>query len=450
MRIRAFARQLCVDEAWQGRVLIGLVLAMAVVHVGGILWTSGRQGPFIQGDARSYFAYLPSLVLDGDIDLRNQFAELQPEGASEYPFGVGFQDRAQNPFPIAPALMWLPGYVVGLGLDAASDGTAPGGQPLGYGMGAALATAVWSILLVALGAEATRRLVRACVGVPEAFAATIMAWLGTPALYYTVISPLYSHAPAWVAVSLMLLLTWRAAHERTGVALWAAAGGAAGWVVAVRLQDVPLVVIPLAVLGTTLAHGTDRRKALLLAAAWLSAACAAYMVQGVTWYWLHGVWVPFGGTAAMAAPTLSNLAGILFSVGYRGWISWTPIVLPAVVGLGLLARRGDSQTTRRFALWGIVGMLGMVTVDLLHPFGAGAAFGGRRYVSATPLIALGLGTLLDRAMMARTRAVAWVALPVLTVWALWLLLSYELLIIRHGLYPTLLETIRYAVGLGVG
>ena len=41
-----------------------------------------------------------------------------------------------------------------------------------------------------------------------------------------------------------------------------------------------------------------------------------------------------------------------------------------------------------------------------------------------------------------------ILLPALCVWNLWLLTSYELLTIVHGVYPTLREATRHAVGLG--
>jgi len=449
MSAESFARRRLANESWHPGALVATALAMAVVHAVGILSTSGPRGTMVKGDARAYFAYLPSIVLDGDLDLRNQFAVLRPEGASEYPFGVGRGGRAANPFPVAPAIMWLPGYLAGVGLDVGGGPAVAGDQPLGYGAGAALGSAVWSILLVGFGAEVTRRLLRQSVGAPEAFAATLMAWLATPALYYTVISPLYSHAPAWVAISLMLWLTWRAANDPSRADLWFWSGLAAGWVVAVRLQDVPLLIVPLVLLAVVVPRTRSAVAALRPVGAWLGASFAGYLVQGLTSYWLHGTVVPFGGAVPLSKPTLSNLVGILFSLGYRGWVSWTPIVLPALAGLVLLGRRGPSSTARWFAMAAVAGIAGMVVIDLTHPFGAGAAYGGRRYVSATPLVALGLAAMLGRTVGPRARRVAWVILPALTVWNLWLLASYELLVVRHGLYPTLLQVVRHAVGLGV-
>ena len=422
---------------------VGLIFA----HVIGLLVTTGLDGPMVQGDARSYFAYMPSLLLDRDLDLRNQFAVLRPEGDTQYPFGVGRGGRARNPFPIAPALLWLPGYTIGVGVDALRGQTATD-VLLGYGVGAVWGTVAWCLFLVGMGAEATRRLVRRCVGVREAFPATVMVWLSTPALYYTLITPLYAHAIAWFAVSLMLWFTWRAWCEPTRVGLWVASGLAAGVVVAVRLQDAPLLCVPLAALASSRDAGAARAglRPLLI---WGTGVILGYCGQGLTSFWIQGSWLlPPGGVGALATPSIAELGGILFSLGYRGWISWTPIVLPGLVGLVVLARRAETPHARTFSWAGLIGIGGMLVIDLIHPFGEGAGFGGRRYVSLSPLIALGLAALLGRHAGPRTNAIAWVLLPVLTVWNIWLLVSYELLIIRHDVYPTLLQTVQHAVGLG--
>jgi len=190
-------------------------------------------------------------------------------------------------------------------------------------------------------------------------------------------------------------------------------------------------------------------RTLRLSVVWAGTAAAGYLAQGLTWYWLHGTWVPFGGVGSPAALRASEVIDILFSVGYRGWISWTPIVLPGLAGLVLLAVRTDRVAARWLALSGVAGVLGIVLIDAVHPFGAGAAFGGRRYVSVTPLLALGLATLLGDMAGPRAKAVAWILLPALTIWNLCVLLSYELLVIRHGIYPTLLQVVRHAAGLRI-
>ena len=138
---------------------------------------------------------------------------------------------------------------------------------------------------------------------------------------------------------------------------------------------------------------------------------------------------------------------VLFSTGYQGWISWSPLILPSIIGLVILTIRGHSSSVRILAVASLMAIVGMIAIDLVHPFGPGASFGGRRYISTTPLLTLGLAALPTLTPPQHRRG--WVVLvSILTLWSLWLLLSYELLIIIHGVYPTLIEASAYAVGLG--
>ena len=173
-----------------------------------------------------------------------------------------------------------------------------------------------------------------------------------------------------------------------------------------------------------------------------------YLPEALVRYQIDGTWLPFG-VEALRSIRSSELIGVLFSIGYRGWISWTPIVMPALFGLLLLSRRGSQPATRWLACSGLVAIAGMFLLDVMHPFGAGAAFGGRRYVSVTPLLALGLATLFSPAAGQRLRTTAWVLLPALGAWNLCVMFAYELLTLRHGIYPTLLQTVRYALGGGI-
>ena len=171
-----------------------------------------------------------------------------------------------------------------------------------------------------------------------------------------------------------------------------------------------------------------------------------FLPQALASLWLNGSLVPIGD-APISAPTVSSIVAVLLSTGYQGWISWTPIVLPSVLGLGLLTRRSNPATVRVLGSAGLAAIVAMVAIDVLHPFGAGAAFGGRRYVSTAPVLTLGLAALLT--LPAGRGFRLWkLGIPMLMVWNLWLLASYEWLTIFHGVYPTLKEVTRFALGRG--
>ena len=110
-RLSTFLSSWQLSDRDRRRLLAALTAVVCLSHVVGILMTSGLNGRMIQGDANGYFAYLPSVVLDGDLDLRNQFERLRPErGDPQRPFG-GTDTDAANPFSVGSAILWLPGYL---------------------------------------------------------------------------------------------------------------------------------------------------------------------------------------------------------------------------------------------------------------------------------------------------------------------------------------------------
>ncbi|TMQ27277.1 MAG: hypothetical protein E6J90_02820 [Deltaproteobacteria bacterium] len=73
-------------------------------------------------DAAYYYAYLPSLVLDGDLDFTNQYRVTQ----NWYRLGPTPIGRPGNVFGIGPAVFALPVFVVGHGLALATGARSDG------------------------------------------------------------------------------------------------------------------------------------------------------------------------------------------------------------------------------------------------------------------------------------------------------------------------------------
>jgi hypothetical protein len=77
-------------------------------------WGRGLREP--TADAAYYYAYLPSLVLDGDLDFANQYRVTQ----NWYRLGPTPIGRPGNVFGIGPAVFTLPAFVVGHGAAIAT------------------------------------------------------------------------------------------------------------------------------------------------------------------------------------------------------------------------------------------------------------------------------------------------------------------------------------------
>lgn len=443
------ARRLAALTARPIAMLGFLTLGCLLTYLMGTAISSGVGGELVQGDARSYFAYLPSMVLDGDLDLRNQFLVLAPGGRAEpTPWGEGVDGVAANPFPVAPALVWLPGYAVGVGIDWLTDGMGSG-KPLGYGPAAVWGAATMSVLAVGLGAWCALGLVRRYNGGDAALVAVGAVWLGTPLLYYTIVTPLYSHGIGWFAAALFLYLLPLRAEARP--ARWVGAGLAGGFMVANRLQDAPILALALTALFV--AWRSDELRPTNIAAL-AAGGLIGYLPQGLTWYKLYGTLVPIEPHAEVGAFSISKLWSVLASTGYEGWLTWSPVVALCLWGLTRVARRSDREAIP-LAIGATVAVLGVIWLDVVHPYGAGSAFGGRRYVSLGPILVLGLAALLadqrgrERQPFQLGSPVVLTATILLTAYSVWLLAAYELLAIRYGIYGTLGEVWSFGLAMSI-
>ncbi|HEX7840149.1 MAG TPA: hypothetical protein VF469_21880, partial [Kofleriaceae bacterium] len=94
---------------WIATAVLG-ALATVAFAAGKDDW--GRPVTEPTADAAYYYAYLPSLVLDGDLDLANQYRVT----GNWYRLGRTPLGRPGNVFGIGPAVFALPAFAVGHGL----------------------------------------------------------------------------------------------------------------------------------------------------------------------------------------------------------------------------------------------------------------------------------------------------------------------------------------------
>ena len=72
----------------------------------------GRTVSVPEADAAYYYSYLPSVILDGDLDLTNQYAVTK----NWYHLGETANGHASNVFGVGPAVFQSPAFIVGHGL----------------------------------------------------------------------------------------------------------------------------------------------------------------------------------------------------------------------------------------------------------------------------------------------------------------------------------------------
>lgn len=367
-----------------------MTLAFAVGEDG---WKRSVTEP--RADAPYYYVYLPSLVLDGDLDFSNQYAVTK----NWYRFARTPRGRPSNVFGIGPAVFELPAFLVGHAIAVAS-----GGRTDGFSRWETV-LCMWASIPFTLGAMLfAYRLARRRLGPGlHAYAGPLLALISGPALYYAIRQPGYAH-PFAAFFATWLVERWDASYDGTrprSGKTWMALGAVAGCAALARPQLAMwgALLLPLAVIDD--ARNRGEAGWLRLVMRWIAAAGVIFLVvspQVIAWRSLYGAWwlVPQGdGFMRWDSPAWSET---LFS-SRNGLLPWAPLYPPMLACALLLARRRP-----RLVLPLVFGLLGQAVVNgAAWDWWAGGSFGGRRFDSTYVLFALGAAAGLQWAFLAIRR-----------------------------------------------
>ena len=371
------------------------------------------DGQLVGGDGVGYYAYLPSVVLDRDLDFANQYSALLPPGhhllTARTPTGLSF-----NYWPVGPAILWLPFFLLAHGLALAltaagaairldgcgywhqafviAGNIAYGGAALWLAFGAARrvaqnASAMWAVVLVA------------CAG---------------NLVYYMTAEPSLAHAASAFAASLFFAV-WLRTRGRRGFAHAATLGALVGFIAIVRTQDVVLAIVPLATelagsfsaarrRGAASAVATTCRDGLTMALAAVLIYSPQFLVSAIlygTWWRPTQFYVGWTGFEVFAWSS-PRFWSVLFSPE-SGLLAWHPVFALALLGALPLWRR-DRALAAAF-VGGVVAQA--YVLGSWYDWAQGRSFGGRSFVSGLPLFAVGFAALVDGArqtLAARPRA----------------------------------------------
>lgn len=294
------------------------------------------------------------------------------------------------------ALVEAPLYAIGKVLDHLGLHTVAGHtveeSTVAFGLGL-LTLIVWPLL---------RSLFRG-LQLPHVSFALLAAGLGTPFFYYAAFSPGKNHALDAVLFTGVVYLTYRY-FSRALPERWTpyAIGAVLGLSYTVRYfsgaEAVTLVAVLL--LWRRFRHAAE-------------IAVTSAVGCGLLFIIPHafGVEVFTGGNYSPDVLTFAplNPFRMLFT-NHRGYLVWSPVAALAVIGLAHLFRRRPEH--RRFLVATVVMAVGLMSAYVLVPFWDGTfAFGQRFFTPLFPVVAIGLGGLLDAVpragIAAASAAAAW-------------------------------------------
>ncbi|MCG3142168.1 MAG: hypothetical protein HDKAJFGB_03556 [Anaerolineae bacterium] len=388
-------------------------------------------------DEIEYFSYLPSILLDGDLNFRNQyeyFCKLNPTDCVKSRFQETFLDLKTptglqiNFGPMGTAVLWLPFYLLAHGFALAAQNLNPAFVANGVSQPYIFAVSVGSVFWGWLGIYLAYRIARNYFDEALALGSALTILFATNAVYYMYVAPAFSHAASLFASALFVYVWWRtrATRARGKLGHWFALGASGGLMTMVREQEGVLFVIPL-VEGVALAYHVWRREKtradltrwLMGAATMAAGAFLTFLPQLMVYRVLNGNFLPARNVTDKFTWNGNHILDILFS-NFHGLFTWTPIILFAVIGLFLLWRK-DKLLAAAFlaALAAEIYLLGSFSTW----FG-GAAFGMRRFINCTVLFVVGLAAFADALQTRVPRPILAGAGIFLIVWNLFFIIQF--------------------------
>ncbi len=373
----------------------------------------GGLGDRIRGeDPVYYWVYLPSVLLDGDLELTDDLQAV---------FGPDFEPartpagRVRNLFSVGPALLWSPFFLLGhlltlaanlAGAGLASDGTGPL-----YSVLLMLGQAAYGLA----GAVLLARFLSARWGGFAAVAAVAAVLTASPLTFELWGFAPMSHTVSFFAVALVLE-TWRTRGSgfRCGLAV--------GLAFCVRWQDLAVAAVPLAALAAGSEAAAARMGRLVRLGAGVVIGAAP---QLACWLVLYGAALTVPQGSGFLELTRPAVVDVLLSTRH-GLLSWHPVLVVGLVGLALLFRRDRPLALGAAIAFGLTLWVSAATED----WWAGWSFGNRRFVGMLPLLAVGLAEVIGRARTLRLRVAVVAALVALAIWNQLFLVQY-----REGLVP---------------
>jgi hypothetical protein len=371
------------STATRDQTYAGLAFAFFLVAVGLAAVKAASLGqPFdlAVSDGRFYYAYLPSVVIDGDLDFTNQITEhWGPDFRPELLERQTDNGLVQNKYPIGLALTLSPAFLLAHLVALGSMGIVTAN---GYSWPYQLACLALIELLVWRTLVRTDRLLRRQLNVPAgpALLGLIVLAIGTPYFYYASREPFMVHAASAFWCTEIVFIA--AAASRGPAWFWPRLALCGAMAVVCRPTNVYLIPVAIAGVAHLIGGAGLRRSTIYLPLALLGLVPLG--LQLMTWRLLDGHWVYYSYGGESFNWTHPALAQTLFS-SRHGLFFWSPVLLIAVGGL--LWRTRDTVVR----CWLLGGVLLWYANSAWHCWWFGDAFGARAFLELSGLFGIGLG-----------------------------------------------------------
>jgi len=408
----AFARPAIV--ATGALLLAGYLAAMVLM--------AKPDGRVVFGDATHHFVQLRSLVYDRDLHFGNEYRRIyqieEVVPGTEWVFTeLTSTGHVRNYMPVGPALLWAPLYLLVSALQLVASWAGLVRPPDGFDRLLQMVPGVTGIAAATTAALVTWRSVRAEVSDSAATVAVFATWLGSHAIYYSLVSPSYSHAASMLTAA-WFFASWLGTRHDMSVRRSAMWGALAGLCALMRWQDAIFLLVPFIEILRWREPPAWRIAALIAAGAGFA---VAFSPQMAVWAVLYGQPLAIPQGPSFMQWTNPQLLPVLFSDNH-GLLSWAPMLVLALGGLIVACVRTPAWRLPVASVLLVSWYVNAAVAD----WWAGEAFGARRFLSLFPLFTLGLAVWLDRPSRLSVWYARIAALAIFTALNGLLLLQYQI------------------------
>lgn len=357
--------------------------------------------PWVRGDGVGYYSYIRSMLIEHKLDFQNDWRHANLGFTIGKIHENGDVDASQftatghleNHFAVGPSILWapflVPVHLSMLALQLIGMNVLPDGFSRPYIVTMALATALYGFLGLWLSFRLT------CRYVEERWAllATLGIWFASSLPVYMYFNPSWSHAHSVFIVAVFLWYWHETQQERT-LGQWIILGLISGLMLDVYYANIAVLVIPLV---ESLAqywenwrqpgHNWQRTRQLFgFNVVYCFATILAFLPTLVTRQIIYGHPFEFGyGGTSVWKWKSPHFGSVLFAADH-GLLAWTPIIIPAVVGIFLFVRHN-----RKMAMYLLAAVISFYYLIAIDPCWDGlSSFGNRKFISLMPLFVVGL------------------------------------------------------------
>lgn len=361
-----------------------LFIVCIAVTAAGVTWPAwdmfgAARRPMLQGwDDSFYYFWLPSVIIDHDVDFENQLAQSNTIDPATRDVALSLPRTktglVESKYPPGWAIGSLPFFLLA---HAFTSTNATGFEPV-YLVSVWLGQLLYAVVGLWLAAKILARYFPPVI----ASLAVLAGWLTSPLVYYQTARLSMSHSQVF---TLAVVVFWTALKIRDGETrprYWMLLGFSAALLLVTRNVAVVYLVFPTLVLLQQIRSAPPM--------AWLILGGAVpVLLQLLAWKLLYGSWIAYSYGGERFDFNEPHFLEILFSP-LHGWFYWHPLTLFGITAFTAWAWKVEEGRAWLFSLLVIA-----ILSSAWPTWWLGSSFGYRGFEVATLFVMIGLAVLLE-------------------------------------------------------